>query len=186
LSQGAGEQSVAQESESMNTLSIRSPALLIGAILAIAAIAVIFLKGESCTVDTAWSAVMTPDKQGAIDEYVKKCRPRWSSHATKEKEYWVVVLRPVTEPPPEGYRYKEEDVVFEIDKGPEPIQISYGSPLGWTAFEKLPEEERKNSLLIDCYFACPAAGIRKQQHSWHGHPIHYTITETPSSPVVAQ
>jgi hypothetical protein len=170
----------------MNAVSSRNAALIIGAILAIAAIAVSFLKGESCTVYTAWSAVMTPDKQAAIDEYVKKCRPRWSSHTTKEKAYCVVVLRPVTEPPPGGYHYKEDDVIFEVDKGPEPIQISHGSPLGWTVFEKLPEEERKNSLLIDCHFACPPAGIRKQLHSWHGHPIHYTITETPSSPMVAQ
>jgi hypothetical protein len=167
----------------MNTASVRSPALIIGATLAIAAI---FLQGERCTVETAWSAVMTPDKQAAIDEYVKKCRPRWSSHATKEKEYWVVVLRPVTEPPPERYRYKEEDVVFEIEKGPEPMQLSFGSPSGSILFEKLPEQEKKNTLHIDCHFACPATSIRKQQHSWHGHPIHYTITETPSSPMVAQ
>jgi hypothetical protein len=108
------------------------------------------------------TAVMTPDKQAAIDEYVKKCRPRGSTHATKEKEYWVVVLRPVTEPPPEGYRYKEEDVVFEIEKGPEPMQLSFGRPSGSILFEKLPEEEKKNTLHIDCHFACPAASIRKQ------------------------
>jgi hypothetical protein len=161
--------------------SSRNATLLIATAFTVAAIAVIFLKGGGCTVETAMSPVISPDKQAAIDLYSKKCRARWSRDATKEKEYQVVVLRPITEPPPEGNRYKEADVVFEVQKGPEPMQLSFGSPSSWVLFEKLPEQERKNSLVIGCGLPCPSAGIRKQLHLWHGQPIHYILTETPSS-----
>jgi hypothetical protein len=169
----------------VNIHSGRNAALLIAAILAFAAIAVFFPKGERCTVETTMEPVMSPDKQAAIDLYSKKCRPRWSSDATKEKEYMVVVLRPVTEPAPNGNRYKEADVVFEVEQGPERMQLSFG-PSNLSSFDKLPEEERRNALLIGCEFACPAAGIRTQLHNWHGHPVHYILTETPSSPAIAE
>jgi hypothetical protein len=98
----------------------------------------------------------------------------------------VVVLRPIAEPPPKGNRYKEVDVVFQVEKGPERTQLSFGSSENFAFMSKVPEPERKDSLLIGCYLACPAALIRKQVSSWHGQPIHYFRTDTPTSPVITQ
>jgi hypothetical protein len=166
----------------MKASSSPNPALLLAAAVAVAAIAIIFLKGESCTVETAMSPVISPDKLVAIDLYSKKCHARWS----KQKEYRVVVLRPITDPPPEGNRYEEANVVFEVEMGPERMQLSFGAPGSFAFFDKLPENEKKNTLLIGCYLACPSAGIRKQLHNWRGQPIHYFLTETPTSPTMAQ
>jgi len=143
-------------------------------------------KKESCTVEISTVAVMTPDKQGAIDLYTKKCHEGGTNDPAKDKEYQVVVLRPVTEPPPQENRYKEEDVVFEVEKGPEPMQLSFGNPGTLVYFNSLPEEERKSGLAIECYLSCPEAGIRKQLLSWHGKPIHYFRTEAPNAPPVVQ
>lgn len=170
----------------MRASSARYPALLLAAVLAVAAIAIVFLKGEICTVETAMSPVISPDKLVAIDLYSKRCHARWSSDRTKEKEYRVVVLRPITDPPPEANRYQEANVVFEVEMGPERMQLSFGAPGNFAFFDKLPEDEKKSTILIGCYLACPSAGIRKQLHSWRGQPIHYFLTETPSSPAIAQ
>jgi hypothetical protein len=143
-------------------------------------------KKGSCTVETPTVAMMTPDKQAAIDLYTKKCHVRGTNDPTKDKEYQVVVLRPVMEPPPQENRYKEEDVVFEVEKGPERIQLSFGNPGTLVYFNYLPEEERKSGLAIECYLSCPEAGIRKQLLSWHGKPIHYFRTEAPNTPPIVQ
>jgi hypothetical protein len=143
-------------------------------------------KKESCTVETPTVAMMTPDKQAAIDLYTKKCHDRGTNDPTKDKEYQVVVLRPVTEPPFKENRYKEEDVVFEVEKGPERMQLSFGNPGTLVYFNYLPEEERKSGLAIECYLSCPESGIRKQLLSWHGKPIHYFRTEAPNTPPIVQ
>ncbi|MGC2766963.1 MAG: hypothetical protein WB607_15755 [Candidatus Acidiferrum sp.] len=77
-------------------------------------------------------------------------------------------------------------MVFEVEMGPERMQLSFGAPGSFAFFDKLPEKEKKNTILIGCYLACPSAGIGKQLHSWRGQPIHYFLTETPSSPTIAQ
>lgn len=143
-------------------------------------------KKETCTVEPAAVAIMTPDKGAAIDLYTKKCHDRGTKDPTKNKEYQVVVLRPVAEPPPEDNRYKEEDVVFEVEKGPERMQLSFGNPGTLVYFNYLPEEERKSGLAIECYLSCPEAGLRKQLLSWHGKPIHYFRTEAPNTPPIVQ
>jgi hypothetical protein len=168
------------------TRSLKLAVFLGAAIVLIAAAAVFYFTGQECTVETAMSPVISPNKQMAIDLYSKKCHPRWSSNPKREKESQVVVLRPITEPPPEGNRYKEADVVFELEKGPERAQLSFGNVDTFAFMNKVPEAERKDSLLIGCYLTCPAALIRKQLSSWHGQPIHYFRTETPTSPAVTQ
>jgi hypothetical protein len=90
-------------------------------------VSAMYFMGQSCTVQTAMSSVLSPNKQTASDLYSKQCYPRWSGDLKREKEYQVVVLRPITEPPPEGNRYKEVDVVFQAEKGPERTQLSFGS-----------------------------------------------------------
>ncbi len=160
-------------------------AVIVIVVLLVVAAAVYF-AGETCTVETAMSPVITPNQQAAIDLYSKKCHPRWSSDLKREKEYQVVVLRPITEPPPAGNRYQEQDVVFEVEKGPDRMQLSFGSADTFAFMSKVPEVERKDTLLIGCYLACPAALIRKQLSSWHGQPMHYFRTETPTSPVITQ
>ncbi len=170
----------------MKSRSLNLPVVLEVAIVFIAAAAVFYFMSQTCTVETAMSPVITPNKQAAIDLYWKKCHPRWSSNPKREKEYQVVVLRPITEPQPEGNRYKEADVVFEMEKGPQPTQFSFGSPDNFAFMSKVPEAERKDSLLIGCYLACPAALIRKQVSNWHGQPIHYFRTETPTGAVITQ
>ena len=160
-------------------------ALFLAGVVLLACAFMTSCKKESCTV-VPTVAAMTPDKQAAIDVYFKKCHERGTNDATKEKEYQVVVLRPVTEPPPEENRYKEEDVVFEIEKGPDPVQLSFGNPGILSYFNYLPEEERKSGLAIECYLSCPQAGIRKQLLSWHGKPIHYFRTEAPNTEPIVQ
>jgi hypothetical protein len=168
------------------THSLKIGVLLEVAIVIIAGAAVLYFTGQTCSVETIMSPVISPNKQTAIDLYSKKCRPRWSSDAKREKEYQVVVLRPISEPPPEGNRYEEADVVFQVEKGPERTQLSFGSVDNFAFMNKVPETERKDSLLIGCYLACPAGLIRKQVSSWRGQPIHYFRTDTPTSPVITQ
>lgn len=155
-------------------------ALLLAGMVLLACAFMASCKQESCAVEPAAPAIMAPDKGTAIDLYTKKCRDRGTN-----KEYSVIVLRPVAEPPPEGNRYKEEDVVFEIEKRPERTQLSFANPGTFVYFNYLPEEERKSALMIGCYLSCPQAGIRKQILSWHGKPIHYFRTEAPNTePIV--
>jgi hypothetical protein len=168
------------------TRSLKIAVLLEVAIVLIAAAAVFYFKGQECTIETAMLPIIAPNKQTAIDLYSKKCRPRWSNNPKREKEFQVVVLRPITEPPPEGNRYNEADVVFEVEKGTERTQLSFGTPETFAFMNNIPEAERKDSLLIGCYLTCPAALIRKQLTTWHGQPIHYFRTDTPTSPVITR
>jgi|GEM_PF-4496621 len=172
--------------KSSGTRNSSLPAAAIVIVLLLVVAAAIYFAGETCTVEPVMSQVVSPNKQTAIDLYSKKCHPRWSSDPKREKKFQVVVLRPITEPLPQGNRYKEADVVFEVEQGPERMQLSFGSAENFAFMNKLPESERKDSLLIGCYLACPAALIRKQALSWHGQPIHYFRTETPTSPVITQ
>jgi hypothetical protein len=48
-------------------------------------------------------------------------------------------------------------MVFQLEKGPERIQLFFTSPSPYALFKNLPEEERKNSILIGCYLAHPSA-----------------------------
>lgn len=148
--------------------------------------AAIFLKTDSCTVERMMSPWITPDRQSAVDVYIKQCHPRWPRNPGDTREDWVVVLRPIEVLPPRNDRYREADVVFEVVKGAERTQLSFGSPASWIFFKDLPDEEQKTSLVIGCYLSCPASGIQKQLFAWHGRAIHYFRTETPSSPTVTQ
>jgi hypothetical protein len=168
------------------TRSLKIAVLLEVAIVLIAARAVFYFTGQECTIDTIISPLIAPNKQTAIDFYLKKCHPRWSNDPKREKQFQVVVLRPITDTPPEGNRYKEADVVFELEEKPGLAQLSFGSAENFAFMNKVPEPERQDSLLIGCYLTCPAALIRKQVSSWRGQPLHYFRTETPTSPVITQ
>ncbi|HXN17679.1 MAG TPA: hypothetical protein VN875_05050 [Candidatus Binatus sp.] len=170
----------------MKYRSLNLSVLLGVAIVFIAAAAVFYFMGQTCTVETLMSPVISPNRQAAIDLYSKKCHPRWSDNPKREKEFQVIVLRPISEPQPEGNRYKEADVVFEMEKGPRPMQFLFASPDSFAFMNKVPEAERKDSLLIGCYLTCPSVLIRKQASSWRGQPIHYFRTETPTGPVITQ
>jgi hypothetical protein len=168
------------------TRSLKIAVLLEVSIVLLAAAAVFYFRSQSCTVEPAMSPVIAPNKQTAIDLYSKKCHPRWSSNPKREKEYQVVVLRPITDTPPEGNRYKEADVVFELQEKPGLAQLSFDSVDTFAFMSKVPQAEQKDTLLIGCYLTCPGALVRKQLSSWHGQPIHYFRTETPTSPVITQ
>lgn len=168
------------------THSLKITVVLEAAIVLIAAIAVFYFTGQECTIETLITPIISPNKQNAIDLYLKKCHPRWSSNPKREKEYQVVVLRPITDTPPEGNRYNEADVVFELQEKPGLAQLSFGSVDTFAFMSKVPQAEQKDTLLIGCYLTCPGALVRKQISSWRGQPIHYFRTETPTSPVITQ
>jgi hypothetical protein len=168
------------------TCSRKIAVLLEVVIVLIAAAALFYFTSQECTIDMLMSPVISPNKKTAIDLYLKKCHPRWSSDPKREKEFQVVVLRPITDTPPEENRYKEADVVFELEEKPGLAQLSFGSVDTFAFMSKVPEAEQKDTLLIGCYLTCPAALIRKQVSSWHGQPVHYFRTETPTSPVITQ
>jgi|HubBroStandDraft_3_1064219.scaffolds.fasta_scaffold670948_1 hypothetical protein len=168
------------------TRSLKIAVLLEVVIVLMAAAAVFYFTSQECTIGTLMSPVISPNKKTAIDLYLKKCHPRWSSNPIREKEYQVVVLRPITDTPPEGNRYQEADVVFELEEKPGLAQLSFGSVDTFAFMSKVPEAEQKDTLLIGCYLTCPAALVRKQLSNWRGQPVHYFRTETPTSPVSTQ
>src|ERR1700691_2263762 len=168
------------------TRSLKIAVLLEVAIVLIAAAAVFYFTGQECTIDTLISPIISPNKKTAIDLYLKKCHSRWSSDPKREKEYQVVVLRPITDTPPEGNRYKEADVVFELEEKPGLAHLSFGSVDTFAFMSRVPQAEQKDTLLIGCYLTCPAALIRKQLSSWRGQSIHYFRTDTPTSPVITK
>jgi hypothetical protein len=138
---------------------------------------VVFLRGDSCTIDWRMSAELSPDKTTTIDPYSKTCHPRYSNAASKTKRYDVIVLRPASEPPPVGNRYSEADVVFEIEKSDhETEQGAY--PIQFTGLA--PE----NQIVIWCAPYCPSQNIRKKLHTWRGQTIHYRFQESPTGPIV--
>ncbi len=143
-----------------------------------------FLRTDSCTVEARWFPIISPDKTLAADMYLRKCSPRLLSEQSHIREYVTVVLRPISQPPPAENHYREADVVFEVEKGQEPPQLSLGSPSNWGQYSEL-SREPDNTLIIGCLASCPAARIRTREYKWRDHPIRYLRTESPStSPVV--
>jgi hypothetical protein len=136
-------------------------------------------RKQDCKISLYYTA-LSPDAQKSATLYTKQCGAVKAGVA--EKEYFVVVMRPVSEPPPIDNRFAESDVIFEVE-GRAKIGAG-GSPSSHGEFKQLPKEEQDTSILIEC-LDCDRQKILKQLHVWRGIPIHYYFSQpSGTNPVI--
>ncbi len=138
------------------------------ALALVIAIALFYLATKDHCKTYYQGAALAADGQKSSTLYLKQCGA--VTRGVAEKEYSLVVMRPVSEPPPADNRFDESDLVFEIE-GERTFGLG-GSPSSYEAFRYLPKQEQENSVLIECQY-CAGLRILKKSHQWRGIPIHY-------------
>jgi hypothetical protein len=158
-------------------------ALAMGGVLALAAALAVLLY-PVCTIENVLgTSYLTPDAKWSVTIYSQTCSRRCS---IKNRENWIVALRPMSEPAPQPADYSHSEVVFEVEKVSPGLEVGVSAPSSWTQFEYLSEDEKLHSFLGMCYPDCPLTNIRKQLHSWNGIPVHYVIEEKPDGKQITQ
>lgn len=135
-------------------------------------------KGQDCNTSFYLTA-LSSDGQKSSNLYLRQCGT--INRGVAEKEYFIVVMRPVSDPLPAENRYDEADVVFEVE-GRAKLGLG-GSPSSHTQFHTLPKEEQDTSVLIECQ-DCDGHKILKQSHQWRGVPIHYYFSQPAGDPAI--
>jgi|ERR1022692_2917890 hypothetical protein len=154
-------------------------ALVMGGLLAVAV-----LLQPACTIENVLgTSYLTPDAKWSVTIYSRTCSRRLSN---KNREDWVVALRPMSEPAPQPADYSESEVVFEVEKGSPQLELVVTAPSGMAQFGYLSEAERQHSLLVMCYPDCTLRNVRKQLHSWNDIPIHYFLEEKTDEQPITQ
>ena len=135
-------------------------------------------NGQDCNTSFYLTA-LSSDGQKSSNLYLRQCGT--INRGIAEREYFVVVMRPVSEPLPANNRYDEPDVVFEVE-GRAKLGLG-GSPSSHAQFQALPKEEQETSILIECQ-NCDDHKILKQSHQWRGIPLHYYFSQPSRDPVI--
>jgi len=145
-------------------------------VLALAGGTLVLERSNVCVIEGTWQFI-GPDEIDAIDMYATACHPRYSNAASKIKHYYVVALRPITEPRPDNDRYNEANVVFEIEKTNKETQLSFGSLADYSAPDDPSRADQEKVLVIGCY-QCSPSRVRKKLHSWNGQAIRYAFSDS--------
>lgn len=159
----------------MHTSSVKNLSIISAMVLALAGATLVLGRSNVCVVEDTWQFI-GPDEIDAIDMYATACHPRYSNAASKIKHYYVVALRPITEPRPKNDGYNEADVVFEIEKTSEETQLSFGSLASYLPPDHPSRADQEKVLVIGCY-QCSPSHVRKKLHSWNGQAMRYAFSD---------
>jgi hypothetical protein len=156
-------------------VSRNSWVLAMGGLLAVAAAVTVLLYPVCAIENVLGTSYLTPDLKWSVTIYSKTCSCRLSK---KNREDWILAVRPMSEPAPQPADYRNSEVIFEVEKGSPGLELAVTAPSTWTQFSDLSDAEKQHSFLVMCYPDCPLARIRTQLHVWRDIPVHYLIEET--------